>query len=393
MRVRRFELRLLAAVLTGLWTATCVLLLGWYRPGGPLDLAVGTAAVIPVAIAAAALAWPPTARGKRTFPAVSWLGLLTVLLLLPAMGAVAGQLVVRGLQALVPSLEAVYPWLLALAGTSLLAAPGIVRRALGPGADPRRRLPATGALAAVMTIGSAALLGGTALANDVALGYQPAAASRFGPTDPGLGPPACDGELRVGVTATLDARLEGAADGRSLGGAVIRGARSGDDIRWTADVATTTRFGLAGAVTIGPDGWRREPRSRWEAVTATTLAAERLDAAVLAAALPAERRIAAEDRGLASVEGARSRHCRVAIDGDTFRAAFPQVRWLAGEGSLHRWRGELDFYLFGDGELGLVEARVNGEAEPVAPGAIQATIRVVLSATSRGETVTVGPPD
>jgi hypothetical protein len=243
-----------------------------------------------------------------------------------------------------------------------------------------------------MTIVSGALLGGAALANEVALRDRPAAASRFGPTEPGLVPPGCNGELRVGATATLSIRLYGEADGRSLGGAVIRGARSGDDIGWTADVATTAQLGLAGVVTIGADGWRREPGSRWEAVAASTLVAERLDAAVLAAALPAERRIAAEDRGFASVEGAWSRHCRVAIGGDSFRAAFPQVRWFAGDRSLHRWRGEVDYYVFGDGELGLVEAWLNGEAEPVAPGAIQATIRVWLTATNRGETVTVRPP-
>jgi hypothetical protein len=128
------------------------------------------------------------------------------------------------------------------------------------------------------------------------------------------------------------------------------------------------------------------------AIPASSLAGERLDATVLAAALVPERLIAAEDRGLVRVEGAPARHCRVAIDGAIFRAAFPQVRWFAGDRSLHRWRGEIDYYVFGDGQLGLVEAWVNGEAEPVAADAIQATIRASLSATNRGEPLTLEPP-
>ena len=395
MRVRRFELRLLAAILAGLWTATCVLLLGWYRPGGPLDLAVGAAALVPACIAATAVAWPPEPGSRRTFVAVAWLGLLTVLVLLPLTAAVATQAVGTRPQAIVPSPEVAYAWLLALAGTSLFAATGIVRRVPGSMAsmaDRRRRLAAAGLLATVLTVTSAGAIGGAALANGAALRDRPATYSRFGPTGQGLVPPACDGGIRVGPTATLSARLEGQADRETLGGATLEGARSGDDISWTADVATAAETGPAGVVTVGSGGWRREPGTSWETVPASSLAAEHLDATVLAAALPAERRMAVEDRGLVYVEEARARHCRIAIDGETFRAAFPQVRWFAGDRSLHRWRGELDFYVFGDGQLGLVEAWVNGEAQPVAPGAIQATIRVALEAANRGEPVTVEPP-
>lgn len=391
MRLRRFELRLLAAALAGTWAAACIIFLAWQRPGGPLDLAVGAAAAIPVAIAAAALAWPPTPPGERAVPAMTWLGLVTLLLLLPALGAVLVQPGGARVQALLPSAEAAYPWLLALAGTSLFSAPGIVRRIAGPGTD-RRRLAAAGGLATAMTAITAGLLGGAVLADEAALRDRPATASRFGPTDPGLVPPACDGVPAVGATATLHARLDGEVDRRSLGEAVIDGARSGDDVRWTAEVATTSLSGLAGVVMVGGDGFRREPGSTWEAVAASTLAAERLDATILPAALPALRLVAAEDRGLVSVEGARARHCRLAIDGETFRAAVPQVRWFAGERSLHRWRGELDYFVFGDGQLGIVEAWVNGEAEPVVPGAIQATIRFELTATGRGEPVTVEAP-
>jgi hypothetical protein len=150
--------------------------------------------------------------------------------------------------------------------------------------------------------------------------------------------------------------------------------------------------GPAGVVAIGPDGWQREPGGGWQQVPAAALAAERLDATVVAAALEPDRLVAAEDRGLVLVDGAPARHCRVAIDGLIFRAAFPQVSWFAADRSLHRWRGEIDYYVFGDGQLGLAEAWVNGEAEPVASDAIQATIRARLAATDRGAPVVLEPP-
>ena len=50
MRVRTFELRLLAAVLTTLWTIAAGLVLLGYRPGGPIDLLVGLVAASPIPI-------------------------------------------------------------------------------------------------------------------------------------------------------------------------------------------------------------------------------------------------------------------------------------------------------------------------------------------------------
>ena len=55
MRVRIFELRLIAAGLTTLWTIVAALVLLGYRPGGPIDLLVGLATGPPVVIAAITL--------------------------------------------------------------------------------------------------------------------------------------------------------------------------------------------------------------------------------------------------------------------------------------------------------------------------------------------------
>ena len=64
MRVRTIELRILGLALTALWTAAFLLVLLGYRPGGPIDLAVGLAAIGPIVVAVLAVAWPPVARGS-----------------------------------------------------------------------------------------------------------------------------------------------------------------------------------------------------------------------------------------------------------------------------------------------------------------------------------------
>ena len=92
MRVRMFGLRLLAAVLTGLWTFAAAIVLLGYRPGGPIDGLVGLAALLPIAVSLLGLLWPPAARGDRAFAAMAWLGLGAVLLLMPSIGLVLTQL-------------------------------------------------------------------------------------------------------------------------------------------------------------------------------------------------------------------------------------------------------------------------------------------------------------
>ena len=93
-----------------------------YRPGGPFDLIVGLTAMIPIAIALAGAVWPPVARGNVAFPAIVWLGILALLCLVPSIAGVVTQLLAFGSRTLLPSLEAIYPWLVALS-----------RRACSPG--------------------------------------------------------------------------------------------------------------------------------------------------------------------------------------------------------------------------------------------------------------------
>jgi hypothetical protein len=392
VRVRTFELRLVAIGLTGLWFLGALYVVLGYRPGGPIDGLVGAAAALPMAIALAAVFWPPVARGDRAFSGIVWLGLGAGLLLVPSIGGVLNQLLARGPQTLLPSLEAAYPWLLALGATSLFAGLGIARRLLGETALRRDRLVRGAVIAVGLTVGSGAIFSAAAIANDLALHDRPALDSRFGPTGGDVAPPRCEASLTAGTTSVLDLHLSADVDGRPIGAVGLTGERAGVDVRWTADVASSVTLGRYGVARIGTQAWTRDPQAGWVAAPASAADAALVDVQVLATALDEGIRATAENRGVEFVEGARGRHCRVAVDGPTFVAAFPQVRWLVGGDTLRRWRGQLDYWVFTDGELGRVAGSASGPAGGFAADGIQGTIRVELDATDRDAARSIVPP-
>lgn len=382
---------MLAAVLTSLWALGALYVVVGYRPGGPVDVLVGLVSLIPVAIAAAAIIWPPIARGRYAFPAIVWLGLLAALILVPALGGVLNQLLARGPQTLLPSFEAAYPWLLALAATSLFTSLGIARRVLGETAVRRNRLLLAGAIAVTMLLGTGSAFVAAALVNDGALRDRDAPSSRFGPTGD-VRPPLCRDGVNAGPGASLQLRLDGDVDGGSVGTVALGGARAGADIRWTAEVATLIAVGRYGMARIGDRAWSLEPRIDWARVSDREIDHQLVDVQILAAALTPEAWAAAEDRGQELVEGARARHCRIAVDGPTFLAALPQARWLVGDDALRRWRGELDYWVFADGGLGQLTGTLSGPPVALGVRGIAGTIRVDLTATDRGARRTIAPP-
>ncbi len=392
VRVRLLELRLLAVGLAVLWAIVAVLLLVGYRPGGPADLLVGLAALAPLSVAVAAVAWPPAARGGVAFRTIVALGVATIIILLPTLAGLVRQLVDQGLQTMLPSPEAGYAWVLAILGTSLFAGLGISRRVLGPESGRRGRLGASIALGIGLAVVSATVMAGATIANELALRDRPAAESRYGPTDTTRLPPPCDAPLVAGPTAQLTLDLGGTIDLKSLGSARIRGERSARDFRWLGEVTTTRQIGFAGAALVGDRGFVREPGTRWLEVPAGAAASESLDLAIIGAALDPLQRTAAEDLGLVYVEGARARRCRIAVDGPTFRKAFPQVRWLVGAADLTDWRGEIDVWVFTDGQVGRVEGRLGGGGFAIDPDAIRGELRTALTATHRGVPVSVAAP-
>jgi hypothetical protein len=390
--VRTLELRLIAIALTACWTLTAGVVLLGYRPGGPVDLVVGIAAALPIGIAVAGLAWPPATHGQGAFAAMVWLGLGSLLLLVPSILDVSAQLVQRGAQTLLPSVEAAYPWALALVGTSLFAGFGIARRLLGATAMKRRRLLRGIGVATVLAIGAGATFTAIAMANELALRDRPTTSSRFGPTDTEREPPPCDSSLTAGATSRIELHLTGDLDGRSIGSIDLAGDRSGGDFRWLAYAATSSELGLHGAARIGENAWIREPFGGWRRAELGEVADAAVDTQALESALTMGTRTAAELHGVDVIEGARARHCRIAIDGPTFRRAFPMVDWLIGHANMTIWRGELDYWIFMDGELGRVVGSVNGDAGAIREGALQATIRVLLTATDRGAGFRIDPP-
>ena len=406
MRVRIFGLRLLAAVLTALWTITGAVVLLGYRPGGPLDGIVGLAALTPLAVSRLGLLWPPAARGDRAFAAVTWLGLGAVLLLIPSIGSVLTQLLARGPQTLLPSWEAVYPWILALLATALFGGLGVARRILGSTAMRRRRLELGVVIAVIATAVSGSLFAAAAIGNELALRDTPAISSRFGPTIATAEPPRCTAPVAVGSTATLSLTLRGDVDGRPTGTVDLRGVRNGTDVSWTADVATEVAIGSFALVRLDGTTWVRPPRQDWQTLVGTPTAGDQavngvpfpplprpgLDREVLDTALTVGYRSAAEERGLEFVEGARARHCRVALDGRTFLAAFPAAGWMSSHEDLHRWRGALDYWIFLDGQVGQVTAVINGEAQSLGRAGLQANLYATLTATDRGDAVAIEAP-
>jgi hypothetical protein len=392
VRVRVLGLRLIAVGLAGLWAATAAGLLVAYRPGGPADVLLGVAALVPLVVALCGVAWPPGARGALTFRAIAGLGFGTAIILLGSLLALAADLGEQGRPALIPSPEAAYPWALAILGTSFFAGLGIAQRVRGPASGRSGRLGLAVAVGTGLSVMSAGVLAAATIANELALRDRPAVASPFGPTDAALVPPRCVAEITAGPTATLTLALGGHVDNRPLGTVSIRGARAGAEFRWQASVATARAVGLGGAALVGERGWIRDPVTRWEEVPAADLAGEALDLAVVEEALGAEVLAAAEDLGLGRVEGAPARRCRVAIGGTVFREAFPQVRWLVGGTDLDVWRGDLDVWVFADGQLGRVEARLEGPGFHLEEGALRAELTAVLDATYRGQPVEVVPP-
>ena len=70
----------------------------------------------------------------------------------------------------------------------------------------------------------------------------------------------------------------------------------------------------------------------------------------------------------------------------------PDAANLAGSDQLGHWRGELDYWIFSDGEVGQIQASVSGEAEPLGRSGIVGTVAVTLDATERDRFRSIAAP-
>ena len=393
MRARRFELRSIALMLLAAWALAGVLVLLAYRPGGPFDIVVGLTMLLPAGVAAAAVVWPPVTRGDLAYRWMVALGVGALLVLLPSIGGVVNQLAALGSQTLLPSLEAAYPWALALAGTCLFTGFGVARRLEGAMAVRSRRLRVGAAVALALLIPCAGAFAGAAIANELALRERPAAtASRFGPTDPQRIPGTCDEPIAAAPAARISADYDAVVDLRPIGTVDLVGLRVARDMRWLAYVATDLELGQYGAARRADRAWTRTPRTGWISAPTATVQTATVDLQAIETALTPDFRTTAEDRGIEVIEGAPARRCRVAVDGGTFRRAFPQIRWLVGDADIERWRGQIDYWIFLDGQIGQIAGSANGEAAGIDPQALQATVDVHLTVTERDRDLVIYPP-
>jgi hypothetical protein len=399
MHIRLLELRLLAALLVALWAIAALAIAVGYHPGGPADLLVRGSALMPALIAAVALVWPPIARGPRGAALLGWLAVGSALVLAPSIGELLRSIAAGGRQTLLPSPETIYATLVALFTTCLFVGLGLAREMLGQTALRRRRLLLGTIIAFALTSVVAAAFGGATLVNELAFRDREPAASAWGPSDPTLEPPPCDGDLRPGPFAIIDVVASGDVDGERLGSVVLDGRRNGRNEEWHAQFATVWRSGEESYARVGDAGWTRDGDGPWAPLADGSVAdLETLDRAVVSEALAPQERVAAEDRGLELIGGARARHCRTAISGPIALRAFPSLRWLIGQGPLDTtpelgsWRGEVDWWVFGDGQLGMATVTVSGQPGGGPVTGLQATLRARLTALDRDAPQAVGPP-
>jgi hypothetical protein len=418
----RTLLRLAGAVLVSLWVASALAVAVAYRPGGELDLFVAIAAFLPVTVPAASVAWPAVTRTQRDLLGLAWIWIAAVLLTIPLLYAVASSLATGGPQRLVPSAEAAYGSVLALGATAIFSVLGPTHARESRLVFERRASVRALVLALAITAVVAVTFGGILVLNERTLCDEVPAASRFGPTDPTVVPPACDRPPLLGRfgRVTIAGRL--LVDDRVIANAHLDGRRDGDDEVWAGgwsgvpSSAVTPESGSpTGGIAyrrVGTQAWLNEanddpdaPGTTWQELDPEPFglsdpAALTMDGPPRTVVSGVPGPVVAEDIGLEVVEGARARHCRIFVDGPTALSAFLPLRWLVSGTStelptdLEAWRGDLDWWVFADGQLGRAALEVSGLRSDAwsEPDAIEGMLRADLDVTDRSRPVDVTGP-
>jgi hypothetical protein len=408
----RRPMRMLAVILTVLWAVTAVVIATAYRPGGPVDIAVALACFIPVVIADMGVIWPAKKMQRSHRLALVWVWIGAVLFTLPIAYGVATTLTTDGPQGLVPSVEAAYAGGIALFLTSFYSVVGIVHRRRGV----RPLQPRASALAVLAAVGLTIVAGlaflFVAAVNERDVRVEAPASSAFGPTDPDAVPPDCDQPPALGSSARVVIRAKSSLDNTDRGTAILEGRRDGLDESWGGSWEGVDGSGQQAYLRVGRLAWLNDttddpqaPARTWRTVQPDPFdlrgtAELTMDGPPYAIASAPRGEIVPEDLGLEHVEGAAARHCRTYIDGTTALDTFLPLRWLLfdgdgrPEGAISRWRGELDWWVFTDGELGLAAVEVSGPlAEtPLDDEGVRVVLEAELSATHRDETVDVTAP-
>jgi hypothetical protein len=406
-------MRPLALVLTALWAATALAVAAAYRPGGPLDLVVIVLSFAPVAVALVGVRWPAVPRSDRDRVGLVWLWLGALLFGIPVLYGVARSLIGSGPQSLVPSVEAAYAGglaLLTMAGWSVL---GFVHARLRRRAFAREPSLISGGLAIVVTAAIGALFGLIVLINETTLVPAGTSSSRFGPVSADIVPPDCDVPPSLGANAVVSVLARSRLDDEPRGEAHLSGARRGSDEAWSGSWSGPDGKGELSYLRLGTQAWLRgtgvealEDGSAWrrarpDPFALTGSAGLTMDGPPYALVDVPRGRIVAEDLGLEVVEGATARHCRTFIDGPTAVDTFLPLRWLLDDGEqdphdqVGRWRGEMDWWVFGDGELGRARVEVSGSRADTTwqDTGVRATLQAELEAIDRDRQPEIAAPE
>ena len=304
---------------TALWAAAFLLVLLGYRPGGPVDLAVGLAAHRPDPrgarrrrVAARRARRPGVrrdrlARARRDPPARP-----------VARAASSRSSRARGPQTLLPSVRGRVP----------VAPRARSRRGCSPGsgspagASARRRSAGGGSSSgSALGAGARAVVGigvrrGGAWSTSWRSRTGPRSGRASGPRIPTLEVPELRrARSRSGETARLVLQMDSSIDDRRTGQLRLEGIRNGADFRYSGYVASRLALGPARHGPRPRAGVRAGAGPRVVERHDRRAANHDLDRALVLEALTPDQRAVAEDHGLSFIEGARARHCRVPLDG------------------------------------------------------------------------------
>lgn len=401
----------------------------------------------PTLVALVGLRWPAVMGGGPRGLAIAAAGLTGVLLAAPIAVALAGEARTGDQHPLAPSVEMAWAFVAATLATAIFAAAGSLDRREEAATAQRRTSPTMPeeadagrasaariiALAGVLTAGCVLAVGIPVAVRSSTAGDGPVPGAVAGPL------PACDDPPLLAPGGRIEVGARAVVDGAPVGAARLTGGRTGTDEdwegHWTGPVGAGglryRRTGQAAAVAFvegpgpspgtladptgaveppaGSPTAAAEPSPRepdWEAKEPDPFALRGGDGltmdgpvvALLAQPSPADERsrtasgspgIVAEDRGTVELEGVEARHCVTFIDGPAALDGFVPLRWLvsgdpvATSQGLGAWRGELDWWVVGDGRLVRAVAAVGGLADDAWPGSgregrLEVELRVIV---------------
>jgi hypothetical protein len=452
---RRLALQALGGLLAAAWAAHAGLTLALAAVEGVATALLVLPSLAALALAAGALARPVRVASPRSAVGAILLGTLALLLSVALLGSALDDASEVGRIDVMPAAEEVYGHALAFGATALFGLLGILQGWRREPTLGHRTVLAALALGTGLTVaGSLAWANAWRLDGHVDPPANATAAS-FGPPGLDVELPGCGTLPSLGSSAQLRMTGRGTLDGKRVAESTLFGVRDGLDESWTVDwwpvegAPTGLGAGWTEYARIGDEAWLRSgtpgddrsPAAPWRTVSPDPfglagpgmltvdgpvlglLAGEGAHGPPAGAQPPAEGgeveeragigrepgpgapgregtvALIVEDRGTEVLGGAAARHCASLVGGTAALDAFVVLRWMladeeaVAQGRLSEWRGELDWWVFGDGALGRATVRVGGRGGDAWPEVgPRGLLEAEVVALDRGAPASVEPP-